>query len=385
MPSPLLVSPRASLALCVYADPAVSHRGAAAGVSCPATISPKNGESTMSARGVSADKTSIIVIGAGATGTRAARQIVRTSPSCQVSLIDDAPGVAESAAESLGPNVSFSSPHDVHDVDAVVIATRAGSHESIAQQYLAAANIIVSVADSIEDVRGLLDLDEQARADDCRVVVGAGMMPGLTDVLAAHGRRWFDHIREVHVSKFGTGGPDCARQHHRALKGLCFDWRDDRWQRRPGGSGRELAWFPSPVEAADCYRAALGDPLLLLRAHPTVERITSRMAATRRDRLTMQLPMLRNPHPEGLLGAVRVELRGMKDGAQIELVLGSADRPAVTAGAVAASAVESLLASSDDPGAKGLAEWVEPTKFLHSLRSRGVRSEIFVGADETYQ
>lgn len=328
-------------------------------------------------------KRSIVVVGAGATGTRAARQIVRTSPDSIVSLIDDAPGVAAAAARDLGPRV-FEAPTDIADVDAVVIATRAGSHAEVAKQFLRRAETIVTVGDSIADVRDVLDLDDRARVNGCRLVVGAGMMPGLSDVLAAHGRKWFDEIREIHVSKFGTGGPDCAHQHHRALKGLCFDWRDEQWQRRPGGSGRELAWFPAPVEAADCYRAALGDPLLLIRSHPGVERITSRMAATRRDRLTMQLPMLRSPHPEGLLGAVRVELRGLKDGTQLEVVLGSSERPAVAAGAVAAHAIEEVLRLNDQFGSKGLAEWVEPTTFLHGLRARGVRAEIFVGADETY-
>ena len=166
-------------------------------------------------------------------------------------MSDDAPGVAEAAAASLGSGIA-ANPPETWEVDSVVIATRAESHAEIAQQYLTRAQVIISVGDSIADVRDLLDLDEQATANDCRVVVGAGMMPGLSDVLAAHGRQWFDEVREIHVSKFGTGGPDCARQHHSSLKGLCFDWRDDQWQRRPGGSGRELAWFcllytsPSP-------------------------------------------------------------------------------------------------------------------------------------------
>ena len=326
----------------------------------------------------------VLVVGAGATGTRVARQIARTSPNGEVTLSDDAPGVAESAAAALGPNVS-AEPLSPAEFDAVVIASRSGSHGAVAQAHLGLSPTIVSVGDSIDDVRALLDLDEHARAHDSRVVVGAGMMPGLSDVLASHGRRWFDEIREIHVAKFGTGGPDCARQHHRALKGLCFDWRHNQWQRRAGGSGRELAWFPAPVDAADCYRAALGDPLLLIRQHPNVDRITSRMAATRPDRFTMQLPMLRKPHPEGLLGAVRVELRGVKDNSHLELVLGCSERPAVVAGAVAASAVETVLSSSSEPGAKGLAEWVEPIEFLHGLRQRGVKSEIFIGADETFE
>lgn len=327
----------------------------------------------------------IVIIGAGSTGSRVARQLVRTTPDCQVTLVDEDEQVAQAAAESIGPN-AFASSAASGDVDAVVLATRAGSHAELAQNYLGNVSTIVSVGDSIDDVSSLLDLDDPASANGCRIVVGAGMMPGLSDVLASHGQRWFDSIGEIHVSKFGTGGPDCARQHHRALKGLCFDWRDEQWQRRAGGSGRELAWFPGSVEAADCYRAALSDPLLLIRNHPDVERLTSRMAATRRDRLTMQLPMLRKPHPEGLVGAIRVELRGIKDGQQIELVLGCSERPAVAAGAVAATAVEVLLSTNHagEPrvGAKGLAEWVNPLEFLHRLSGRGIKSEIFLGADQ---
>ena len=330
--------------------------------------------------------TRIAVVGAGATGTRVARQLARGADATNIVLIDDAPGVAQSVARELGELVES---HDgtaiPADASVVVLATRSGSHATLAQSCVAAGQHVVSIGDSIGDVRGLLDLDDHARAHGTKVVVGAGMMPGLSDVLAAHGRSWFDEVREVHVSKFGTGGPDCARQHHTALKGLCFDWRDDAWARRPGGSGRELAWFPAPVQAADCYRASLADPLLLIRSFPNVERITSRMAATRRDRLTMHLPMLRRPHPEGLLGAVRVELRGLSDGAQLEVVLGCAERPAVGAGAVAATAV-ALLANSNnlESGARGLAEWFDPLETLRMVRGRGLRPEIFAGAGETY-
>ncbi|MFT7474770.1 MAG: saccharopine dehydrogenase-like NADP-dependent oxidoreductase [Verrucomicrobiales bacterium] len=329
----------------------------------------------------------VAIVGAGATGTRIARQVARSDADCSITLVDAVDGVAEAAASALGGHVASAPGGQIpKDASLVVLATRAGTHAELAQRCLPQADTIVSVADSVPDVRGLLDLDDLAQAHACKLVVGAGMMPGLTDILAAHGSRRIDDLREIHVSKFGTGGPDCARQHHRALKGLCYDWRGSAWNRRPGGSGRELAWFPPPVQAADCYRAALADPLLLVRMHPNVERITSRLAATRRDRLTMHLPMLRRPHPEGLLGAVRVELRGTRDGAQIEIVLGVAERPAVAAGAVAATAISRFLENPDEgePGSGGLAEWVDSTNFLHRLRDRGLRPEIFIGADETY-
>src|SRR5207249_5996156 len=130
----------------------------------------------------------------------------------------------------------------------------------------------------------------------------------------------------------GTGGPACARAHHRALAGAAIDWRDGEWRHRPAGSGRELCWFPDPVGAKDCYRAAAPDALLLVPAFPGVVRVTARVQANRRDRLTSRLPMLRPPHPEGGVGAVRVEVRGRQGPSREVTVLGAIDPPAVAAG-----------------------------------------------------
>jgi hypothetical protein len=90
--------------------------------------------------------------------------------------------------------------------------------------------------------------------------------------------------------------------------------------------------------------------------------------------------MLRRPHPEGTLGAVRVEVRGRHGVATDDRVLGAIDRPAVAAGAVAAVAARwaldgRLLA----PGAGGLASMVEPGPFLAVLAERGVKAAVFEG------
>jgi hypothetical protein len=105
------------------------------------------------------------------------------------------------------------------------------------------------------------------------------------------------------------------------------------------------------------------------------------MAASRRDRLTARLPMLRRPHPEGAVGAVRVEVRGRRGVTSDVKVLGVMDRPAVAAGTVAAVtaawAAEGRLARS---GAAGLAELVDDAvPFLHDLARRGVRAAVFEG------
>jgi hypothetical protein len=317
-------------------------------------------------------------------GARAARQLLSSDngPS-SIDVVDLDAGRARAVAESLGERARVApwSPGDLGAGDVVLLACP-GGHRRLAEDALERGADVVSVADELEEVRGLQALDLEARERGRSVVVGAGFAPGLTCVLARHAAAAFDAVDEVHVSKAGTGGPACARTHHRALGDDAVDWRDGTWVRRPGGSGRELAWFPDPVGGQDCYRAALPDSLLLVGAFPGVRRVTVRMAATRRDRLTARLPMLRPPHPEGVIGAVRVEVRGRRGSGRDVRVLGAIDRPAIAAGAVAAVAVlwtsAGRLARS---GAAGLGELVDdPVPFLHELARRGVKAAVFEGA-----
>ena len=115
-------------------------------------------------------------------------------------------------------------------------------------------------------------------------------------------------------------------------------------------------------------------------AFPGVRRVTARLAANRRDRLTARIPMLRKPHPEGGPGAVRVELRGRRGESRDSYILGAMDRPAVAAGVVAAlTAIHAAERSLNRTGAAGLAPLVEPVPFLAELARRGVRAAVFVG------
>ncbi|MDH4167991.1 MAG: NAD(P)-binding domain-containing protein [Acidimicrobiia bacterium] len=324
------------------------------------------------------------IVGAGAVGARAARQLLATAAVDEVVVRDTHRAVAEAVVRSLGPGAvaADSAERVAPDADAVLLATPYGHHLDLARDALIREMPVVSVSDDVDDVRALLRLDSRARTCGVPLVVGAGFMPGLTGVLARHGARSFDTLLEIHVAKMGTGGPACARQRHRALGDAGEDWRDGAWVRRPGGSGRELCWFPSPIDAHDCYTGALPDTLLLQSSFAEVERITSRMAATRRDRLTMHVPMLRSPHPEGRAGAVRVELRGVRRGVSTTMVLGAVHPPAVAAGTVAALAITWLLAGRiHEPGAAALAAMVEPTPFLAELGARGLATEVFEGLD----
>lgn len=321
------------------------------------------------------------VLGAGAVGARTARQLGATDGVTQVLVGDRQPeAAAEVAAASEHGRVHSATLEAVLDAEVVVLALPT-PHATTAEEVLRSGRSVVSVGDDWDDVTDLLSLDVLADDRGATLVVGAAFAPGLSCLLAAFASGSFDAVDEVHVAKHGTGGPACARQHHRALRGTSRTWQDGRWVERPAGAGRELCWFPEPVGPLDCYRADLPESLLIVRAWSNLERATARVSATRRDRLTARLPMLRPPHPEGLLGAIRVELRGDAGGGRESVVVGAVERPGIAAGAVAAVTAVAIGEGRLRPGAYGLADRSVPAEhLLVNLADRGIRPVRFVGA-----
>lgn len=321
----------------------------------------------------------VAVVGLGAVGARAARQVASTAEVDSLVVSDPKADRVSEVVASLGAKAEAGEVGaDLPEADVVVLATPSETQLSLARTLVARGTSVVCTADGVGVVRGLLDLGPEAEARGVTVAVGVGFAPGLSCVLARFASERFDTVDEIHVARLGTGGPACARQHHDALGGEAVDWRDGGWQRRPAGSGRELVWFPDPIGGADCYRAELPDALLLVPAFPGVGRVTARLAATRRDRLTARFPMARRPHPEGGLGAIRVEVRGRGPAGIDVQILGAMDRPGVAGGAVAAlAAVELGAGRALEVGAAGLASLVDPAKFLGLLADRGVKVARF--------
>jgi hypothetical protein len=270
-------------------------------------------------------------------------------------------------------------------VDTVILATPA-HHARAAAGFLEQGVDVVSVSDDLADVRALIALDHTAQRAERALVTGAGFSPGLVDLLARKLARRLDTVDEIHVAKHGTGGPACARQHHLSLRGWALQWYDREWVERPAGSGRELCWFPDPLGAWDCYVAELAEPLLLVPSFPGVERVTARMSATRRDRVTSRFPMLRPPHAEGGLSGVRIEVRGTRGGARRDEIAGAVDRAGIAAGAVAA--VAALCLTGPRHRRVGLVRLADDDavvdELLAELARRGIRGAEFVGHDPSF-
>lgn len=325
----------------------------------------------------------VALVGLGTTGSHIARQLTQ-SPVTALALHDpdvERLGRVGAAIRAVATKcrVTTAPPDPATPVDVVVIASPAGTHAELAASMVDAGRHVVSISDDPDEVAELLALDGTAAEADCSVVVGAGFAPGLSCLLARYAADRLDTVDVISVYSAGTGGPACARQHHRALRSDGCDWIDGGWVLRRGGSGRDLAWFPEPFGARDCYRGALPTPILLQRVFPEVQRISARMSATRRDRLTSRLPMMRPPHVDGGPGALRVEVRGQLDGAVETIILGVMDHPSVAAGTVAALAAVAAGRGRAPVGAGGLAGWPQPERLLRELRERGVRVAVFSG------
>jgi hypothetical protein len=222
-------------------------------------------------------------------------------------------------------------------------------------------------------------------AQDVPLVVGAGMAPGLTGLLARLSASKLATCDEIHVSVHGTAGPACARQHHRALRGRSLGLHDGEWIHPPAGSGRELCWFPEPVGPYDCYRAELASPLLLNQAFSDVDRISARVSANRRDRFTAWLPMLSPPHREGGVGAIRVEVRGTDGtGARVTTIVGAAELVATAAAATAAAfAVEASAGRLPSGVCRAGDAELDTIGILHTVSQLGVRLQEFTGVPST--
>ncbi len=305
----------------------------------------------------------IALVGHGVVGDRVSRRIPLVAPDVAVVDVDTRLGTAgfEGAAIAI---LALPSPH--HWLAAELIQRGVG---------------VVSVSDDVDDVRALFDLDDHARNLGVPLVIGAGMSPGLSGLIARFLAAQLASVDEIHIALHGTAGPACARQQHRALRGRAIGLHDAVWTTRPAGSGRELCWFPEPVGAYDCYRAELASPLLLGAAFPAASRVSARVSANRRDRLTARLPMLSPPHREGGVGAIRVEVRGAEaDGARSTLVAGVAElvgtltaatATAMTAEALAGNLPSGVVTACDEP--------LDTVGLLRTIARLGVRLQEFTG------
>ena len=115
------------------------------------------------------------VIGLGAVGARAARQLASTPTVDQVVLRDLDQTRLDEVARSLGATSTVETGRidDPVEADAVVVATPSGRHVDVVRGLVERGIGVVSTSDSVADVRALLDLGPEADVRGVTVAEGA--------------------------------------------------------------------------------------------------------------------------------------------------------------------------------------------------------------------
>jgi hypothetical protein len=92
--------------------------------------------------------------------------------------------------------------------------------------------------------------------------------------------------------------------------------------------------------------------------------------------------MLRTPHAEGLEGALRVEVRGVRHGRRHVEIVGIADKVGTIAGVVAAHTAIALTQGSITPGVHNLGQTTLPNAdILDGAVNSGTTLHQFVGME----
>ncbi len=327
--------------------------------------------------------TTILLVGAGEVGGRAARQLIDTPGVAKVLLADARPKRAAEIAKLMGDKVEvidWQAGNPVPEgVEAIAAAVPAGDDVMVVRDALEAGVPVATATDDTAAIAELLELDERAVELGVPVVVGAGLAPGLADVLVRHAADSFDTVDDVNVARWGSAGEASASTVRVALTGLGAERRNGVVAELRKRGGEELVWFPNPVDAQACEPVANGLELLG-HAVPGLDRATMRFARPAKSPRTWP----RRPPAVNEWGAVRVEVWGTRGAGRDILVYGAIERTEIAAGTVLALTVLGLAGRlpglvDPRPGVTGLGGVVRAPAFLAELARRGVKVAIFEG------
>lgn len=324
----------------------------------------------------------IALVGAGAVGVRAARQLVDTPGLVGLRIAARDHAAARRLARAVGAEaVTLDRVLDA-DTAALAIAIPGPAGVAIVRRAVEAGVPAASCADDDAALRAMLALGPAAFDRQVRVVAGCGLAPGVADVLARHAADALEDPDEVHVARVGVAGPSCRATLRQATRSDAREWREGAWH-VPDRQGPQLVWLPEPLAARECTPIAAGVELLR-GAVPEARDVTVRAE-----------PPARRARSNGLgrraadaeFGGARVEVWGWRGGVRSSIVYGVIERPAIAAGttlAVSAACLGGLVPSiglrAEHGGVHATGATFEAPAFLAELARRGVKAAAFEGA-----
>jgi len=152
----------------------------------------------------------VLVLGAGRMGYGAVFDLIKNSPDVEtVTVADMDASKAKAVADAVDPARVTPREIDIADYEAARDLMR--GHDSVIScvnywYNVALSKAAIEVGANFCDLGGnnyivddQLGLDAEAKAAGVSVIPDCGLAPGMVSILAMHGARQFDELREIHI------------------------------------------------------------------------------------------------------------------------------------------------------------------------------------------
>jgi saccharopine dehydrogenase-like NADP-dependent oxidoreductase len=232
----------------------------------------------------------LAIVGAGEMGRSALAILLQDDPTLRLRVFDrssaalrEAAGADPQRVECRTVGTDHDEPLDLQGCALVLNFAGpfyAGRTPAAARSALEHGCGYVDICDDAEGTQALLDLDREVRAAGLSFVSGAGLSPGLTNLLAkrvVEEAPACDGIQVAWATRERDPGGLAPLRHmlHMAVSSSP-QWQDGRMASTPGfvPETARAYRFPEPVGEIECYDTAHPEPMLLSRSFGHLRNVT---------------------------------------------------------------------------------------------------------------
>ncbi|MDQ4145982.1 MAG: saccharopine dehydrogenase NADP-binding domain-containing protein [Actinomycetota bacterium] len=322
-----------------------------------------------------------------------------------VSRLASAFGRASGRVGSHVVDLSVGRVADLPEADVIVSCAGPAyeTEEQAVRGALRAGVPYVSVCDEHAALKKVRTLQEEARASGATIVSGCGVSPGITNMLIAHASRELDETQAIDIalarSSAESTGEASARHLLYELGHEAAEIQDHRPRAERSGTAPKLVYFPEPVGWVETFRSGHPEVITMPERHGSLESLQFRVGLI--ERITMDAarafaatplirregarrafvkitrpvrPLIDRLPPSGPpWTAIRIDVRGSKNGSPETISLGAVDRLVNLASVpLTLAAMRLALGEAKGPGVKAPEEAFEVGPFLRDLVRRGI-------------
>jgi saccharopine dehydrogenase (NAD+, L-lysine-forming) len=260
---------------------------------------------------------------------------------------------------------------------------------------------LVDLNDDYETTFEMYNLDRRAKDAGITIIMGLGASPGINNVLVRAAGDDLDEVEEIHtawiMSAADPGGLALSRHLLYSLTGRALTVENGRLvEVRSFIDGRERLYFPKPVGPMDVYHVGHPEPITLLRKYndalyiddkasfnpPSINQLIMSLGEEVRnsprspDAMDLAavrlLEACREIRDVPLDGALRIEVKGRKNGKGLRIIYTGAGRITYGTGIPASIGAKMLMKGKvKHKGVQAPEECIDPQDFLEEILNRG--------------